>query len=157
MYICGELKTMCKFLISVLIAGTTFTACQQSENKNTDAESAMKDSAKFTTIQWQDSVVNFGTKKMGDIVDVTFNCTNTGNKSLYLYDVRPGCGCTLVDYSKAPIKPGDHGKIEAKLDTKKTHAGEVHKVVFVHSNTAHQIPYLSFAGTVLATDSTASK
>lgn len=157
MYICGELKTMYKFLISTLIAAVAFTACQQPDNKSavTDAESAMKDSTKFTTIQWQDSVVNFGTKKMGDIVDVTFNCTNTGNKLLYLYDVRPGCGCTLVDYSKEPIKPGEQGKIEAKLDTKKTRVGEVHKVVFVHSNTRHQIPYLSFTGTI--SDSSASK
>ncbi len=130
-------------------------ACQQSEKTTSDVASIMKDSTKFTTIQWQDSAVNFGTKKMGDIVNITFHCTNTGNKPLYLFDVRPGCGCTLVDYTKQPIKPGDQGEIEARFDTKKSHPGTVHKNIFVHTNTSNNTPpYLSFSGVVTAADST---
>ena len=137
---------------SLWIAG-----CQQPEKSTNDVASIMKDSTKFTTIQWQDSAIDFGTKKMGDVVNITFHCTNTGNKPLYLFDVRPGCGCTLVDYTKQPIEPGEQGKIEAKFDTNKSRPGTVHKEVFVHSNTSNNTPYLSFTGTIAIADSSSGK
>jgi hypothetical protein len=141
-----------------MIGFAIFVACNQPSNNNADAASVMKDSAKFTTIQWQDSVIDFGTKKMGEIVNVTFLCTNTGNKPLYLFDVRPGCGCTLVDYTKQPIEPGEQGKIEAKFDTNKSHPGEVHKNIYVHTNTFNHTPmYLGFTGTIVPADSTSAK
>lgn len=133
-------------------------SCEQPVKSDSDAASVMKDSAKFTTIQWQDSAIDFGTKKMGDIVNITFHCTNTGNKPLYLFDVRPGCGCTLVDYTKQPIEPGEQGKIEARFDTNKSHPGTVHKNVFVHSNTSNRAPsYLSFSGVIVAANSASEK
>lgn len=146
------------FFLLIISFGLLISACQQSENNNNDVASVMKDSTNFTTIQWQDSAIDFGTKKMGDIVNITFLCTNTGNKPLYLFDVRPGCGCTLVDYTKQPIKPGEQGKIEARFDTKRSHPGTVHKDVFVHSNTSNNSPsYLSFTGTIVTSDSSSAK
>jgi uncharacterized protein DUF1573 len=143
------------FIISF---GLGIAACEQPEKSTNDVASIIKDSTKFTTIQWQDSVVDFGTKKMGDIVNITFRCTNTGNKPLYLFNVRPGCGCTLVDYTKQPIEPGEQGKIEARFDTNKSHPGTVHKNVFVRSNTSNKTPaYLSFTGTIVAADSSSKK
>ena len=130
------------FIISF---GLLVSACEQPAKSSNDAESIMKDSTKFTTIQWQDSVIDFGTKKMGDIVNITFVCTNTGNKPLYLSEVRPGCGCTLVDYTKQPIKPAEQGRIDAKFDTNKSHPGTVHKNIYVHSNTLNDASiYLGF-------------
>jgi hypothetical protein len=138
----------------ILSFGLLIAACQQSEKNRNDVDSIMKDSTKFTTIQWQDSAIDFGTKQMGDIVNITFHCTNTGNKPLYLFDVRPGCGCTLVDYTKQPIEPGEQGKIEARFDTNKSHPGAVHKNVFVRSNTSNKAPaYLSFTGTIVTAKS----
>jgi hypothetical protein len=142
----------------IISFGLLIAACQQPKKDTNDVDSIMKDSTKFTTIQWQDSAIDFGTKKMGDIVNITFRCTNTGNKPLYLFDVRPGCGCTLVDYTKQPIKPGEQGKIEARFDTNKSHPGTVHKDVFVHSNTSNKTPaYLSFTGTIVAAEPSSVK
>ena len=143
-------------LFFILISFAVFAACNEPANDNSDADSAMKDSTKFTTIQWQDSVIDFGTKKMGDIVNITFVCTNTGNKPLYLSEVRPGCGCTLVDYTKQPIKPAEQGRIDAKFDTNKSHPGTVHKNIYVHSNTLNDASiYLGFTGTIIADSSSA--
>ena len=131
-----------------------FSACQQSQKNSKDVEAVMKDSTKYTTIQWQDSAINFGTKKMGDVVNIIFHCTNIGNKPLYLSEVRPGCGCTLVDYTKTPIEPGNQGIIQAKFDTKKSHTGSVHKTVYVSSNSKNvSTPYLSFSGVITEADS----
>jgi hypothetical protein len=138
-------------LFFILIGFAVFAACNETAGKNSNTESVMEDSTKFTTIQWQDSVIDFGTRKMGDIVNIIFVCTNTGDRPLYLSEVRPGCGCTLVDYTKQPIKPGEQGKIEAKFDTNKSRPGTVHKNVYVHTNTFNDSKiYLGFTGTVTA-------
>ena len=141
------------YFLLIISFSLLIAACQQPEKSANDVESVMKDSTKFTIIQWQDSAIDFGTKQMGDIVNITFYCTNTGNKPLYLFDVRPGCGCTLVDYTKQPIEPGEQGKVDARFDTNKSRPGTVHKDVFVHSNTSNRTPsYLSFSGVIVAAD-----
>ncbi len=144
---------MKQILSFITLCGLIAMSCNTAEKSPQDVEAIMQDTSKYTTIKWQDTAINFGTKKMGEIVNITFACTNTGSKALYLYDVKPSCGCTLVDYSKAAIAPGEQGKIEAQFDTKKSHPGEVHKTVFVRVNSSDPSTHLSFSGTILPADS----
>ena len=140
-------------LVSIFIA----ISCNNAETASADIETVRKDSSKFTTIEWLDTTIDFGSKKMGELVNITFRCKNTGDKPLYLYDVHPSCGCTLADYTKEPIAPGKEGKIEAQFDTKKSHPGEVHKSVSVSSNNSNYAPSaLKFSGVVLIADSAAT-
>jgi hypothetical protein len=104
------------------------------------AKKAAKDSANFTTIQWVDSIVNFGSITYGDKISIRFRCKNTGDKPLIITNARPGCGCTVADFTKEPIAPGNEGIITAAFDSKKAHgAGEVRKTIMVSSNTKNQI------------------
>jgi hypothetical protein len=144
------------FTLIALSAIVSFGACNsaEKETKPADVESIMRDPTQFTTMQWLDTALSFGTAKKGEKVHLTFRCKNTGDKALYLYDVKPSCGCTLVDYTKDPIAPGKEGQIVAEVDTKKGGLGEVHKTVFVRSNNSnHAKTYLTFTGTVLMPDS----
>jgi len=141
----------------ILIASFAAASCNNADKKPKDVSEIMNDTTQFTTIKWKDTTLDFGARKMGDIVNLTFVCTNTGNKPLYLYEVHPSCGCTLVDYSKAPIAPGQTGKIDAQFDTKKSHSPQVHKTIFVHTNTNDPARYLSFSGTVISDSATAIK
>ncbi len=121
----------------------------------TDLAKVFADSSKYTTAQWLDSVQDFGTVMMGEKVKITFRCKNTGKKLLYLSDVRPGCGCTVADYTKEPISPGKQGNVVAEFDSKKSHPGKVRKTIFVHTNTKNITPrYLIFSGEIQAVDST---
>mgnify|MGYP001545947874 FL=1 len=147
---------MKQILSFVIVSSLILASCNQADKTPADIAAIIKDSSKYTAIQWADTTIDFGSKKMGEVVNITFLCTNTGNKPLYLYDVRPSCGCTLVDYSKEAIEPGKQGKIDAQFDTKKSHPGEVHKTVFVHSNSNNGTRYLSFSGTILPADSATS-
>lgn len=145
------MKRILAFFTFIAIAAAS---CNNAEKSTADLEAIIKDSSKYTTIQWLDTSVNFGSKKMGEIVNITFRCKNTGDKPLYLYNVRPSCGCTLADYTKQPILPGKEGKIDAQFDTKKSHPGEVHKTVFFSANNSNETDsYLKFSGTVLPADS----
>jgi hypothetical protein len=148
---------MRRLLLLLMIAiATGFVACNSAADKAPqDVASIRKDSSKFTTIQWLDTAIDFGTAKKGEKVIITFRCKNTGDKPLYLFDVRPGCGCTLADYTKEPIAPGKEGKIDAQFDTNKGIVGSVHKTVSASSNTSNDATRtLKFSGTVLPADST---
>jgi hypothetical protein len=146
---------MKQLLSLILAASLIMISCNSADNKPADVASIMQDSTKFTTIQWLDTAIDFGSRKMGEMVSITFRCKNTGNKPLYLFNVHPSCGCTLTDYTKEPIAPGQEGKIDAQFDTKKSHPGEVHKSVFVNANASNPAPNtLKFSVIVLAADST---
>ena len=141
---------MKQILFFIGLSCTVLTACNNAADKKPeDVKAIIDDSTKFTHVKWKDTTLDFGARKMGDIVNLTFICTNTGDKPLYIADVHPSCGCTLVDYSKEPIAPGKTGKIDAQFDTKKSHSPEVHKTIFVHTNTDDPARYLSFSGTVI--------
>jgi uncharacterized protein DUF1573 len=148
---------MKKIFLLVGICAIAVVACNNTESNTADVESVMKDSSKFTTIQWIDTSIDFGSKKMGDMVSIVFRCKNTGDKPLYLYQVHPGCGCTVADYTKTPIAPGAMGQVNAQFDTKKSHPGEVHKTIYVSANNSNPVNnYLKFSGMVLPADSTQS-
>ena len=113
------------------------------------------DSANFTTVQWVDTTFNFGTVAKGEKVHIKYTCKNTGNKPLFIYYVRPGCGCTVADYTKAAIPPGKTGEVDAEFDSNHGNPGEVHKSITVQTNTFNASPRLTFEGTVTpAADST---
>lgn len=139
-----------KYIFFIVFASLAAASCNNTDKKSKDVSAIMRDTTQFTTVKWKDTTLDFGARKMGDIVNLTFVCTNTGDKPLYLYEVHPSCGCTLVDYSKAPIAPGKTGKIDAQFDTKKSHSPQVHKTIFVHTNTDDPARYLSFSGTVIS-------
>ena len=154
-----EMKTLI-LGISVLSA-LIFTACKnEDENSAATITRGFSDSSEYTTVQWLDTAINFGIINMGEKKKITFRCRNTGNKPLYLSDVRPSCGCTLADYTKEAIKPGQEGEVTAEFDSNKSHPGEVRKTVYVHTNTTNVTPpYLIFTGQIKGTqpDSTIVK
>jgi hypothetical protein len=145
---------MKQLVFFIIVSGLIAISCNSTEKKPADVSAIMQDSSKYTTVQWLDTSVDFGSRKMGELVNITFRCKNTGDKPLYLFNVHPSCGCTLTDYTKEPIAPGKEGKIDAQFDTKKSHPGEVHKTVFVSANNSNPAPaMLKFSGMVLAADS----
>ena len=46
-------------------------------------------------------------------VSATFTATNIGDKPLVIYNVVSSCGCTDVEWTKQPLKPGEKGTIKA--------------------------------------------
>ena len=65
-----------------------------------------KDTASFTTMQWIDSVKDYGKITEGQKLEVLFRFKNTGNKPLVIESVHPSCGCTVADPPKEPIARG---------------------------------------------------
>jgi Protein of unknown function (DUF1573) len=93
-----------------------------------------KDTAGFTTMQWIDSVKDYGKITEGQKLEVLFRFKNTGNKPLVIESVHPSCGCTVADPPKEPIAPGAEGEIKGSFDSNGK-SGQQHKTIAVMANT----------------------
>lgn len=76
---------------------------------------------------------DFGLIIQGEKVSHTFSFTNEGGSDLVISSASSTCGCTVSNYNKKPIKPGESGKIEVIFDSagKK---GSNHKKVKILTN-----------------------
>lgn len=141
-------------ILYILLVTSFITACENDDKKtaaNHDSlvKQAIADTNNFTTVKWLDTMFSFGTIKQGEKVSLKFRCLNTGTKPLVLTNVRPGCGCTVADYSKEAILPGKEGWVATSFDSKKF-CGEVHKSVLATSNTNNDKERnLQFTGTII--------
>jgi len=95
---------------------------------------AVTDSSKFTTIQWIDSVKDFGKIQEGQKLEVSFRFRNTGDKPLVIEHVQPSCGCTVAEQSTEPVAPGGEGQIKATFNSEGK-PGVNRKVLTVLANT----------------------
>lgn len=100
------------------------------------------------SISWSETVHKFGTfKEEAGPQAATFNFTNTGNKPLYITNVRASCGCTATDYSKEPIQPGKKGYVKATYNPK-NRPGKFNKSITVTTNTENPTTLLRIEGQV---------
>lgn len=136
--------------ISMLVAFSLFACKNKSDRAIEAAQKAAADSSNYTTVHWIDSIVKFGTINKGETILIKFRLKNTGDKPLIITNVRPGCGCTIADYTKEPIAPGGEGLVTGSFDSKKVGTnGDVRKTLIVNTNTKNGTEhYLYFEGTI---------
>jgi hypothetical protein len=72
------------------------------------AQKKVADVAKFAA-----ETINLGNIKQGVPTKGTFTLTNISNQPLIIEQANPTCGCTISDYTKAPIAAGKNGTINA--------------------------------------------
>ena len=135
---------MKKFLFSGIIAFAMISCNSDADNKNLNQDSlalvqkqsALKDSANFTTAEWVDSTSkDQGKVKKGQVIEIPFTIKNTGDKPLIISEVIPGCGCTVADKPEKPIMPGSEEKIVAKFNSEGQSNGVHVKNITVKANT----------------------
>jgi hypothetical protein len=134
-------------LLTISLLAILVVACKD-DDKELKAK-RMSDPTTYTTIQWLDSIVHFDTITMGEKATVKFRFKNTGDKPLFITEARAGCGCTIPDYTKGAIAPGQGGEVTGAFDSKKAHAGIVRKSIFVTTNTQYETEHtLIFTGII---------
>lgn len=101
----------------------------------------------LTTIALSEAVFEFGKIKKGDHKEHTYEITNTGENPLIISQVKPGCGCTVPDYTKDPILPGKKGMITLKFDSS-NFDGLVNKQAEVFANVEKAPIIISFSADI---------
>ena len=87
---------------------------------------------RLTTVSINSTVIDFGSFPQSEKQERSFILTNTGNGLLVIQDIVTSCGCTKVEYSKEPVRPGE--TLEVKVIYEAEQAEHFNKTVTVYCN-----------------------
>ena len=99
------MKTIATFILSMFI-GFQFLAAQ-------DQQVASKEKA----VSWSEITHDFGKIAQGDPASVTFTMTNKSQAPVIITAAKSSCGCTVAEYTKEPVKPGETGIVKATYNS----------------------------------------
>ena len=85
--------------------------------------------------EWLQQEVDLGPVKQGAETVHVFRFTNVGAQPLLIREVKPSCGCTLVDWPRQPIQPGEKGVVRVRYRASPALIGEELRHVTVLANT----------------------
>ena len=131
-------------MICAVVLGFTFVA------RTASAQDSQKAEFKFN-----EEKHDFGKIPQGTPVTTVFEFTNVGTTPLIITDVRPTCGCTIADFTKTPVNPGDKGSI--KITYNAAFMAPFTKTIVVTSNASTPVKNLIIVGEVVAKTTSSSK
>jgi hypothetical protein len=105
---------------------------------------------KTAVLKFETETIDYETIQQHSDGKRTFTFTNKGEAPLVISQVKTSCGCTVANYTKAPILPGKTGEIEVVYDTKRL--GTFHKSITVMSNAEETQKILRIKGVIVATE-----
>ena len=92
-------------------------------------------SAMAQEIKFDKLTHNFGTFSEKDpVVTCVFTFTNVGDAPLVINQAVASCGCTVPEYTKTPIQPGEKGEIKVNYNGTGKFPGHFKKSITVRTN-----------------------
>lgn len=105
--------------------------------------------AESAKIKFDNTMHNFeAVAEDGGKVSHDFVFTNEGDAALVILEVNTNCGCTVANFSEAPIAPGKQGVISIVFDPK-GNPGEFAKEIVVKTNAKKKKSRLRIKGVVI--------
>jgi hypothetical protein len=98
-------------------------------------------------ITFDETAWDFGTIQEGEVVKHTYTFTNTGKSPLIIQNATAQCGCTVPQWPREPIAPGQKGEIQVAFDSKGK-VGAQSKSVTITANTQPEISQVMLKGVV---------
>ena len=90
---------------------------------------------------------NFGTfSEKEPVVNCAFTFTNVGESPLIINQAVASCGCTVPEYTKTPIQPGEKGEIKVTYNGTGKFPGHFKKSITVRTNGAVEMSRLYIEG-----------
>ena len=126
------------FLILFIIT-ISFIGCKKNNNISSDIVNNPasiennKASTSNTVIKFETIEHDFGDIMEGEKVSYSFKFNNVGKDDLVITSVSTTCGCTVTDFPKDPVKPGEGGTIEVTFNSSGKSGKQV-KVITVATN-----------------------
>ena len=97
-----------------------------------------------TEITIKEPIISLGHFNWKEEKKTSFKIENTGKYPLIINDVTTSCGCTSVDYSKEPVRPGD--SISLQVTYKADHPEHFDKTITVYCNANSSLVHLKIMG-----------
>jgi len=93
----------------------------------------------------------FGQVSEGEKVGCIFTFENRGTSDLVILAATTTCGCTVPEYDRKPVSPGEKGKMEVVFDTSGRN-GIQSKIITVRSNASTPVVMLKITAEVIPSD-----
>ena len=98
-------------------------------------------------IKFDKTTHNFGTfSENNPKVTCTFSYTNVGEQPLVINQAIASCGCTVPEYTKTPVQPGERGEIKVTYNGAGQFAGHFKKSITIRTNGAVEMTRLYIEG-----------
>ena len=98
-------------------------------------------------ITFEKTTHNFGSfPESSPIVVWTFKFKNTGDGLLVIHQAIASCGCTVPQYPKEPIKPGESGVVTVTYNGAGKFPGHFRKTITLRTNSKNEITRLIVEG-----------
>jgi hypothetical protein len=91
--------------------------------------------SKLPVIEFDKAFHDFGTINEGEVVTTEFMVKNVGTGNLVIVNAKGSCGCTVPEFEKGEIKPGQSTPIKVTFDSTNK-PGQQEKTVTLTTNTA---------------------
>ena len=91
---------------------------------------------------------NFGDVAEGEVVTHIFEFTNSGQAPLVITNAQGSCGCTVPEWPRTPIAPGESGTIKVSFNSQ-NRSGRQDKTVTLSANTVPNTKVLKITSNVI--------
>lgn len=107
--------------------------------------------AKFSDVaKVEQEVIDQGKLKQGNPVPAKFIIINTSKAPIIIEQAQPVCGCTISDYTKTPITPGQTGYVTATFNA--ANVGHFSKTVNIKLANVDEPKGITLQGDVLSAE-----
>lgn len=148
---------MKKVLFTLAVSAIILAACNQRNSSNTESIDTNSNSAAVTEVdsanapvaKFENETHDFGKIKQGEKVNFEYKFTNTGKSPLVITNATASCGCTVPEWPKTPVKPGESAAIKVTFDSANK-SGLQDKLITVTANTVPAQTVVHLVGEVVA-------
>lgn len=116
---------------------------------NPNTASGDGDASELPMFRFIETEHDFGRIREGETVSFQFKFENAGKSDLVIADVSTSCGCTVPEYEKTPIRPGEVSSITVAFNSK-GRRGYQSKNIVVVANTQPNTTLLRIKAQVVA-------
>lgn len=138
-------------LCLLLLAASEMQAQVQTPKVQTSEVKAQLDTnaENYAEIKFDTLRHDFGKFSKNDpIVKCVFNFTNVGTAPLIIHAAMASCGCTVADFTRTPVKPGEKGVVNVTYDGTDKFPGHFTKTISIRSNAKSVLTRLTIEGTM---------
>jgi len=124
------------FSVSFFLSSCNSDPSKKVKSENLQAvEERSSNAANASEITFDFDSYDYGEVVDGEVVEVDFDFTNTGNSDLIIFNASASCGCTVPEYPQNEnIKPGESSSLKVRFDTSGK-PGKQMKTVTLTTNT----------------------
>lgn len=126
-------------------SSVNYNATGESGNQVTANDVAAEGNGKF---EFDKTVHDFGDVQEPQSVNTVFTFTNTGDAPLIITNATGSCGCTVPEWPRTPIAPGESGEIKVSFSSQGK-SGNTEKTVSITANTIPQTTVLKIRANVI--------